>query len=152
MQCYPVYIYTSSRSVVSAGVLGLSMNILLPPRTSSVLPVPVLPLPPGSPLTLLVCSLCAPRSAHDSLPSSPSVSPPSSLLPPHPCPRAPLLVLPNSNDPRLTSSNGRVSLKQLSHTSSTACSAISSLLHAGWLLTLRIARRLTHAWCCLLNL
>lgn len=45
----------------------------------------------------------------------------------------------------LTSSNGRVSLKQLSHTSLTARSASSGLLHAGLAMTESIARRRAHA-------
>jgi hypothetical protein len=45
----------------------------------------------------------------------------------------------------LTSSNGRVSLKQLSQTSLTARSAASSLGHAGFATTDSIARRRTQA-------
>ena len=47
--------------------------------------------------------------------------------------------------PSLTSSNGRVSLKQLSQTSLTARSAATSLGHAGFATTDSIARRRTHA-------
>ena len=45
-----------------------------------------------------------------------------------------------------TSSNGRVSLKQLSHTSFTARSAVALSGHAGLAATESIARRRTQAW------